>query len=198
LEARLMAGDRQLVRNAVAAYFGGQLQTADAGTCYQGGPLASMGLGTAFPYLIKGGAPDTYYTAGQAAGAGWGAVLTVRLGSAKITRDSMGGQTSGWRMRRYQTICSLEAISYQPHVETTEAAFDDLVDAFIALIYADRTLGTTNDSYPTGRLITQAGETAQGARGIEVSDPEWQTEPDRGRSEGGLTITFDCDTFIAA
>lgn len=45
-----MAGERQQVRNAVAAYFGGTLVTADAGTCYQGGSLTSYGLGTAYPY----------------------------------------------------------------------------------------------------------------------------------------------------
>lgn len=191
----MTAGDRRLVREAVAAYFGGSQQTADAGIYYQGGPLASAGLGTAYPYLIKGGAPDAYYTVGEPAGTGWGAVLTVRLGSQRITREAMGGQTSGWRQRRYQAICNLEVISYLPHTETAEAAFDDLVDAFVGLIYADRTLGTTSNTYPTGRLITQAGESP---RGIDIGDMEWQVDPDRGRSEGGLSIQFDCDTFIAA
>lgn len=194
----MTAGDRRLVREAVAAYFGGTPQTAGAGIYYQDGPLNGAGLGTAYPYLIKKGAPDQFYTHGQPAGVAWGAVLTVRLGHERITRAAEGGQTSGWRMRRYQTICSLEVISEQPHLETTEAAFDDLVDAFTGLIYADRTLGTTSDAYPTGRLITQAGETAQGARGIEVSDPQWQVDEDRGRGEGGLTIQFDCDTFVEA
>ena len=63
-----MAGDRQLVREAVAAYFGGTLQTADAGIYFQGGPLSAAGLGTAFPYKIKRGAPDSYYTLGEADG----------------------------------------------------------------------------------------------------------------------------------
>lgn len=190
----MTAGDRRLVREAVASYFGGTENTADAGIYYQDGPLTSAGLGTAYPYLIKG-APDQYYTLGQPAGTGWGAVLTVSLAGQKITRAAMGGQTSGWRMRRYTVRCALGVISYEPHLETAEAATDDLVDAFIALIYADRTLGTTSNAYPTGRLITQAGEAPAG---IEVSAPDWQVDEERGRGEGGLAITFDCDTFIAA
>jgi hypothetical protein len=189
------AGDRRLVRQAVAAYFGGSLQTADAGIYYQGGPLASAGLGTAYPYKIKKGAPDAYYTQGAPDGQGWGAVLTVSLAEQRITRQALGGKTSGWRTRRYTTACALDIISYLPHLETAEANVDDLVDAFIGLIYADRTLGTTSSAYPTGRLITQAGEAPAG---IAVSAADWSVEADRGRGEGGLTITFDCDTFVMA
>lgn len=193
----MSAGDRRLVREAVAAYFGGTQNTADAGIYYQGGPLASAGLGTAYPYLIKKGAPDRYYTVGEPDGTGWGAVMTVKLGPARITRDSSGGLTSGWRERHYTTHCSFDVISYLPHLEQAESAFDDLVDAFLGLIYADRTLGTTNAVlYPlTGRLITQAGE---GKQGIDVGEAEWQVEPDRGRGEGGLDITFDVLTMVAA
>lgn len=193
----MSAGDRRLVREAVAAYFGGTLQTADAGIYYQGGPLSAAGLGTAYPYLIKGGAPDEFYSAGEAAGTGWGAVMTVRLAPTRIKRDSSGGQTSGWRERHYTTVCSLDVISYEPHLETAEAGLDDLLDAWLALLYADRTLGTTNAGlYPlTGRLITQAGE---GAPGISLSAPEWETEPDRGRGRGGIDITFDVLTMVAS
>lgn len=191
----MSAGDRRLVREAVAAYFGGTQSTADAGIYFQSGPLAAAGLGTAYPYLIKGGAPDQYYTAGVPAGNGWGAVLTVSLAGQKIGRMALGGPTSGWRKRDYTVRCALDVISYEPHLETTEAAVDDLVDALIALIYADRTLGTTSNVYPTGRLITQAGEAPAG---IEVSDPVWSVEPDRGRGEGGLDITFTAMTMVQA
>lgn len=190
-----MAGDRQHVRNAVAAYFGGSLSTADAGVCYQGGPLASSGLGTAFPYLIKGGAPDGYYTLGEADGAGWGAVLTVRLGRVANTRDSYGGATSGWRKRLYPVTCSIDVISYAEHLEAAEAPLDDLLNAMDALVYADRTLGTTGENYPGGRLIIEAGE---GRSGIVHGEPEWAVEADRGRGRGGIDYTFECLTMVAA
>jgi len=190
-----MAGDRRLVREAVAAYFGGTLVAVDGGICYQGGSLSSLGLGTTYPYKIKKGAPDVYYTQGEADGTGWGTVMTVRLAPVRIRREAMGGATSGWRSRHYTTVCSFDVISYEPHLETAEAGFDDLIDAFLALIYADRTLGTTSGAYPTGRLITQAGE---GAEGINLQAAEWTAEGDRGRGEGGMEITFDCLTMIAA
>lgn len=191
----MSAGDRRLVREAVAAYFGGTLQTADAGIYYQGGPLSTLGLGTAYPYKIKKGAPDQFYTLGETAGTGWGCVLTVGLAPVRIRREAMGGTTSGWRSRHYTTVCSFDVISYLPHLETAEAAFDDLIDAFLGLIYADRTLGTTSNTYPTGRLITQAGE---GVEGINCGLPEWTVEGDRGRGEGGMEITFDCLTMVQA
>lgn len=191
-----MAGDRQLVRRAVAAYFGGTLQTADAGVYYQGGPLAAQGLGTAFPYLIKGGAPDVYYTLGETPGTGWGAVLTVGLGVVTL-RDSYGGATSGWRKRRYRITCSLDVISYAEHLEGAEAPLDDLLNAMDALIYADRTLGTTSPVYAAqgGRLIIEAGEKPFG---IVHGAPEWSVEPDRGRGRGGIGYEFEAFTMVAA
>lgn len=194
----MTAGDRQLVRLAIAAYFGGSLVTADAGICYQGGPLSALGLGTAFPYLIKGGAPDRYYSLGEPDGASWGAVLTVALGEVRNTRDSYGGATSGWRKRHYSVTCSLDVISYAPHLEAAEAPLDDLLGAMDALIYADRTLGTTGgvyDQLANGRLIQQAGETQVG---ITHGKPEWSVEADRGRGRGGIDYTFDALTMIAA
>jgi hypothetical protein len=192
-----MAGDRQLVRNAVAAYFGGTLQTSDAGIYYQNGPLASAGLGTAFPYKIKRGAPDTYYTLGEADGTGWGCVLTVGLGPVRNTRDSYGGAVSGWRKRLYTVSCGLDVISYLPHLEQAESAFDDLVNGMDALIYADRTLGTTSPVYAAqgGRLIIQAGENPAG---ITHGQPEWTVEGDRGRGEGGMEYTFEVLTMVSA
>lgn len=188
----MTAGDRQLVRSAVAAYFGGTLQTSDAGICYQGGPLASQGLGTAFPYLIKGGAPDTYYTLGEPDGTSWGAVMTVHLGQVRNTRDSYGGATSGYRKRLYTVTCSLDVISYAAHLEGAEAPLDDLVNGIDALIYADRTLGTTTAN---SILIIEAGE---GRNGIVHGEPQWTVDADRGRGRGGMDYTFDVLTMVEA
>ena len=192
-----MSGDRQLVRNAVAAYFGGALQTGDAGVYYQGGPLASMGLGTAYPYLIKGGAPDTAYSLGKQPGGGWGAVLTVHLGRVANTRDSYGGAASGWRKRLYEVRCALDVISYAEHLEGAEAPLDDLVNGMDSLVYADRTLGTTSAAYAAqgGRLIIQAGEKPFG---IVHGKPEWSVDADRGRGRGGIEYSFECLTMVSA
>lgn len=191
----MTAGDRRLVRQAVAGYFGGAQSAEDGGIYFQGGPLAALGLGTAFPYLVKGSAPDSFYTAGAAAGFGWGAALTVSLGPERIMRSAWGGPVSGWRKRMYETRCSFDVISYEPHLEQAEAGLDDLVDAFLGLIYADRTLGTTSPDYPTGRLITQAGEDPAG---ITVGPAEWEADPDRGEGRGGLMVTFDSLTMVQA
>jgi hypothetical protein len=192
-----MTGNRQQVRQAIAQYFGGTLVTADAGICYQNGPLVSAHLGTAFPYKVKKSAPDQYYTHGMPAGTGWGAVLTVSL-TEQIGRIAIGGATSGWRARRYRTRCSVEVLSTEPHLETAEAGLDDLIDALIGLIYADRTLGTTDPvAYPppVGRLITQAGEAPEG---ISVGEPEFVVADDRGRAFGGVEILFETFTAVQA
>lgn len=188
-----MAGDRQLVRNAVAAYFGGpEVTTQDGGVWYQGGSIPE--LGTAFPYLVKKGAPDSFYTAGQVDGAGWGAVLTVGLATVRNYRDSYAGKTSGIRERHYAVSCSIDVISYEPHLEVAEAGLDDLLNALDALIYADRTLGTTGNE---NVQIVQAGEGGKGG-GITHGRWQWQTEPDRGRGRGGIDYSFDAMTLVVA
>lgn len=195
-----MTGDRQNVRQAIASYFGGAQCWFDAGIYYQGGPLTPYGLGTAFPYLIKG-APDEYFTVNQAEGGGWGAIMSVHLEQVPITRIAIGGPTSGWRQRTYRVRCVFEVISYEPHLEVTEAGFDNLIDQWLTLFYADRTLGTTNAAlYPLpqyfgNRLIQEAGERPAG---INVGEAGWDVEGDRGRAEGGLEITFDAETVVQA
>ena len=166
------------------------------GSTTRAAPLTSLGLGTAFPYKVKASAPDSFYTFGQSAGVSWGAVLTVRLRPQKITRQAIAGKTSGWRLRRYTTLCDLEVLSYEPHLETAELGLDNLVDGLLDLIYADRTLGTTSNTYPTGRLITQAGEMPAG---IDVGEAEFVTDGQtRGKARGGIEVQFDCDTFVMA
>ncbi len=194
-----MSGDRQLVREAVAAYFGGARETADAGNYYQSGPLATLGLGTAFPYKIKEGAPDSFYFAGEPSGSGWGAVLTVNMGEARISRKAMGGKTSGFRLRRYMAICSIEVLSFEPHLEVAEAGLDDLVDGMLGLIYADHTLGSVNPSlYPNppyfgNRLIEQAAEGLEGV--ITVGEPAFEVT-ERGRAKGGISVSFNVDNYV--
>jgi hypothetical protein len=202
-----MSGDRHLVREAIAAYFGGTRETTDAGEYYQGGPLAAAGLSTAWPFPPKAPIANQLFTSGAPAGFGWGAVLLVQLPGQVIRRrpeGGMGGPTSGWRGRIYTVTCELLVISYEPHAETAEAGLDDLLDAMSGLIYADRTLGTTSAVlYPlTGRLITEAGEGAEGIRvTAEPFEPATDSngEPDkRGKYLGYATYTFEALTMVAA
>lgn len=193
----MTAGDRQLVREAIAAYFGGSLVTADDGICYQGGPLTSSGLSSAYPYVPKG-VPDSYFTQGQAAGVMWGAVMGVTVPDRAVKRAAMAGQTSGWRARTYSVRLELWVISEEPHIETAEAGLDNLIDAIYGLVFADRTLGTTNAVlYPaTGRLITQAGEGPSGM--TDHADDMVITDKERGRAAGHAVITLDALTMVMA
>jgi hypothetical protein len=194
----MTALDRQNVRQAIAAYFGGAQTVDDAGIYYQGGPLTVYGLGTAAPYLVKGSAPDQWFTAGQAPGGGFGAVMTVHLDSQPTTRIAIGGPVSGWRQKRFRVRCSFEVISYDLHLETAEAALDTLMGQWEALLYQDRTLGTTgqypNPPYFGGRLIQEAGERPYGY--VISSSDSWFPSGDRGKAYGGIDITFDAVTVV--
>jgi hypothetical protein len=190
------AGDRQLVREAIAAYFGGVRETSDAGIYYAGGPLTAAGLGSAWPFPPKS-LPDKLFTLGEAAGSAWGAVMLVQSPRRLTTRrpdGAMGGPTSGWRGRRYTVTCEILAVSYEPHLEVAEAGYDDLLDTLEGLVYADRSLGTTS---PAGRLITQAGE---GPEGIVTSpEPFAPLGTDvRGKYGGYGTLTFSALTMVQA
>lgn len=185
-------GERQLVRLAVASYFGGAQVTTDAGVCFQGGPLASFGLGTAYPYTVRH-VPDEYYTAGMPDGQDWGCVLsTTRLERSSV-RDSYGGKASGWRKRLYAITCEIALICELPHIEVAGAGLDDLIDQVHALIAADRTLGTT--SLATGaRLIIEAGEGRTGIR--DVTDKFAALDEVKGRYAAEATVTFDVLTMV--
>lgn len=186
-------GERQQVREAIAAYFGGLLVTTDAGIAYQNGPLTASGLGTAYPYAPKG-VPDPYYTAGMPDGHGWGAVMGVAGFQRQRQRLAMGGWFNHW----YNVQCRLVVISEEQHVETAEAGLDDLLDAMLNLLYADPTLGT---STPEGRLIEEAGENffgrvTDGMAGQDASMPfqpvvnaEGRADA-RGRYAGDATFEF--------
>jgi hypothetical protein len=190
-----MAGERQQVRRAVASYFGGSLVTSDAGICYQNGPLTGYGLGTAYPYSVKG-VPDAYYTAGMPSGTNWGCVLSTTRVTRTNTRDSYGGKTSGFRARKYRITCEIALICELPHIEVAGAGLDDLIDQVHALIAADRTLGTTNQA--TGqRLIIQAGEGKGAGEGIEDATDKFECiDKDKGRYAAEATVTFTALTMV--
>jgi hypothetical protein len=186
-----MAGERQLVRLAVAQFFGGPQVQADGGTYFQGGPLTASGLGTAYPYSVRN-VPDPYFTAGMPPGQDWGVVMSTTRVERGSVRDSYGGKASGWRARTYVITCELALICELPHIEVAGAGLDDLIDGMHALIAADRTLGT-NGGY-TGVQVIQAGEGRAGIR--DVTEKFAALDPDKGRYAGEATVTFDALTMV--
>jgi hypothetical protein len=192
-EAGLPQGERQLVRLAVASFFGGTQVTTDAGVCFQGGPLASFGLGTAYPYTVRH-APDEYYTAGMPDGQNWGCVLSTTRLERNTGLDSYGGKYSGYWARRYTIECELALICELPHIEVAGAGLDDLVDAMEAMVFADRTLGTNDGS--KGVRIIQAGP---GRAGIRDVTPRFEALDEvKGRYAAEATVTFEALVMIAA
>lgn len=194
-------GYRQLVKRAVAQYFGGAEQVgAEAlGIYYGQGPLVGFGLNNAWPYQAKG-IPDILYfgsggvSGGEVPGESFGAILTVELLRNKIIRQALGGPVSGWRDIETPVVCYMEMQSTFTYAEQAETAADDLIEAFIELIYQDRTLGTTGGypNLPDSRLIVEAGEKPYGIE--SVLDPGFVDE-DRGRVVFEGTVQFNVSTY---
>lgn len=198
-----MALYRQLLKRAVASFFGGTEQVAAEGfgIYYQNGPLTAQGLITAFPYQAKG-VPDQFYftTPGTAAGC----VMTVQLAPDLIDRQALGGPVSGWRNVETPVVCHLWQQSRYPHLEQAETALDDLVQAFTELIYTDRTLGTTNPvlypnpPFPNGRLIEEAGEKNRWIRRV-MGEPEFVEREDASNIVAThAMISFSATTYVQA
>ncbi len=182
-----MAGDRQLVRLAVAAFFGGTL-VSDGEVKYQGGPLTAYGLGTCYPYSVRH-APDTDYTAGQPSGQNWGCVLSTTRVRRAVTLDSYGGPSSGIWLRKYTITCEIAVICELSHIEVAGAGLDDLIDQAESMIFADRTLGTTGSS--SIRILTAGTDKAAI---VDETDKFAVLDKDKGRYAGMATITFQALT----
>ena len=185
-----MAGDRQLVRLAVAQFFGGALVT-DGEVKFQGGNLTAYGLGTAYPYSVRH-APDTDYYAGQPAGQNWGCVLSTTRVRRVTTLDSYGGPSSGIWLRKYVITCEIALICELQHIEVAGAGLDDLLDQLEALMFADRTLGTNAGT--GGVKILTAGTDKQAI--TDETDKFAGIDPDKGRYAGMATVTFTALTEL--
>lgn len=183
-----MAGDRQLVRLAVAAFFGGSL-VGDGETKFQDGPLLSYGLGTAYPYSVRH-APDTDYTAGMPAGQNWGCVLSTTRVRRVTNLDSYGGPSSGIWLRKYAITCEIGLICELQHIEVAGAGLDDLIDQMLSMIFADRTLGTNSGSGGVKILTAGTDKTAI----TDETDRLQEIDPKKGRYAGMASITFQALT----
>jgi len=185
-----MAGERQQVRLAVAAFFGGTRPANDPTVCFQGGPLAAYGLGTAYPYSVRG-VPDEYFTIGAPPGRNWGCVLGLGRVERLTKLDSMAGPTSGYWQRLYGITCEIAVLTELPHIEVAGAGLDALIDQMHSLVYADRTLGTTT---PDSILILQAGAGKAGLR--DVTDKFEEIDAKRGRYAAMASVTFEALTMV--
>jgi hypothetical protein len=184
---------REDVRVGLAKYFGGD--AVDARGFYRPSPLQSLGLSGVLPYFVSydGRIDDNRdYFEGLAAGATFGAVMSIHLGTKTETRDATGGLGGGIINRPYATTLYLWYYATRPPSTVAQAAFDDLLDAIEARIRADPTLGMgVNSGAPT--LVTQAGE---GERGIVSTVPPPYYEPG-SYTFGSAVISFDVNTYPA-
>jgi hypothetical protein len=181
---------RQDIRVGIAKYFGGT--TFDAAyQIYRPTPLASFGLAgvrTYVPDVVK--AEDRLI--GLTAGTTMGAAMGVWLGTSTEIRHAIGGLGGGILNRPYDVHLMVWHASVGPLTETTQAHVDDLLEAIVARLRADPTLGMGPGS-PT--VITQAGE---GPAGITVS-PGWPYgEPGASpRVLQDASIAFQINTYPA-
>jgi hypothetical protein len=177
--------DRKLIRQGIATYFGGATFDA-AHQIYRPTPLAAAGLGgvrTFMPVIVTG--EDRMI--GLTAGSSMGAVMGVWLGESAEKRLTIGGTLD----RPYAVHLMIWHLSMGPITEDAQSHIDDLVEAIVARIRADPTLGMGPDS--SGPKVTQAGE---GERGITTS-PGWPaTEPGSSpRTLQDAAISFQVNTY---
>ena len=145
---------RRDIRTGVAAFFGGD--TFDtAAQIYRPTPLQASGLAGVRPYW-RTIFEDRDYLATLVADRGMGAVMSVHIADDSERRIALGGPTGGFKSRPLQLELWVWHYARTPVIEDAQADMDDLLDAVVARIHGDRTLGGT---------VTEAGESQ---RGIDV------------------------------
>jgi hypothetical protein len=176
---------RELVRRGVAEYFGGPLDMTDpAALVYRSGPLQVNGLATTRAYWEKR-IETADYLYGLDPARGMGAVVWVQLGQVSETRRALGGETSGWRERVYAVVLHVYHYGTSPRPEVAQGDVDQLIDAIIDLIHADRTLGGT---------VMEAGESRRGI--VSSADLPVYTEPERSFIRA--SVSFDATVYVQA
>ena len=173
---------RAAVRSGIAAYFGGA--TFDpAYRIWRPTPLAAAGLAGVRAFFPKRMSDDDY-TFGYSPPRGMGGVMIVHLPTQNRTRIAIGGLHGGIKNERFSAELHLYHLGQVPHVEDAQADFDALVEAIIARLEADPTLGG---------IVTQAGE---GDAGITVAASEPYVKGERVESYG--VIRFDANDYPTA
>jgi hypothetical protein len=168
---------RQDIRTGIAKYFGGS--TLDARSFYRPGPLAASGLSGVKAYY-QDRFKDRDYFEGLTGSPTWGAIACVDLPQMTEDRLAIGGILN----RPYGVNLFIWSQTARPSFETAQAAMDDLIEATVALLRADPTLGG---------LVLQAGEGAAGisiSSGIPYGEPPAETRQD-------AVISFTANTYPA-
>jgi hypothetical protein len=168
---------RAQVRDGIAQYFGGAVLDA-ADQVYRPTPLAAQGLAGVAPYFAESFRDEVMAIKGLGAGRGRGAIMCVHIAETTEVRHSIGGIFEV----PYQIQLYLWHLSLIPSVQDAQADRDDLVEAVIARIHDDPTLGD---------VVVQAGE---GQRGISVSTPPPVTEPSRYTRQDAV-ISFQAEVY---
>jgi len=135
---------RASVRAAIAAYFT---------------PASLAGLTTTYAAPPKEIPAQAF---GLSAGSGSGAVLIVHLTDEDESRIALGGAHDGGKFDTHHIAIELMFQSVKSDAIAAQADHDALIDAFMTLFRADRTLGTG------GVPIFQAGEDSAGIKTMVV------------------------------
>lgn len=142
---------RRDIRTGVAAFFGGDTYDT-AGRIYRPTPLAADGLAGVRPYWTTR-FEDKDFLAGLTEGRGMGAVMSVHIAGDSERRIALGGPTSGFKSRPVQLELWVWHYARTAVIEDAQADMDDLLDAIVARIHGDRTLGGA---------VVEAGESQRG------------------------------------
>lgn len=176
---------RQDVRVGIAKYFGGS--TLTTANWYQPTPLVASGLAGVRAYYSTR-IDDHEYFQTLTAGRGMGALMCVHLPQTTETRLAIGGILN----RPYAVELYVFHLSTKPPSEDAQADLDDLIDAIVARLRADPTLGMGPGS-GSPVVVIQAGE---GERGITVNAAVPYTEPP-ATTRGSAVISFSAETYPA-
>ena len=177
---------RRDIRTGVAVFFGGATYDA-AARIYRPTPLAASGLAGVRPYWTTR-FEDRDYLATLTDGRGMGAVMSVHIAEDGERRIALGGPTSGFKSRPLALELWVWHYARTATVEDAQADLDDLLDAIVARIHGDRTLGGA---------VMEAGESPRGITTSTGAVPQVEPgTPPTVRQEA--VIQFDATVYPQA
>jgi hypothetical protein len=174
---------RRDIRTGIATFFGGVTFDA-AAQIYRPTPLATSGLAGVRPYWpLRITDQERFET--LTAGRGMGAIMGVHLPDTMERRIALGGPTSGIKRHTLSVQLAVFHLALLPSASPTQDAqtdLDDLIEAIVARIHGDRTLGGA---------VVEAGESPAGIRvssAVPVNEPATRVMQD-------VVISFDADVY---